>query len=819
MKKSKQIVASILMWVFLLTNLNITYADYSRADLAKNVYLAKQDLQSESSMQLAGEFDKILTKMSELDNKTKIEKYSKFQKNIKNALSKDIDENTRSILVYMNTKLEKELYFLSDETTDLVSQEDFYGLREWLVNDDFFFQDESEDKEEIEVEELSETQKKDVSEAIMTLQNNALNEVDEYLEKIKENYKKTTQVEARWDLNMSLDIDQEDIWIVNTEVSLTDYVSKKNLFDSEFSWDLKVTSNADLIDVDEDVDVTLSTFFDIISKDFDTYFLLKNLNIDHNTLDDQELAKQVENIEKMFGTNTFFKLPTDQRSKMVIEMYKNMIPEISNFEIKDKLTEPLLESYGKNGNKYLLQPTKYACDKYFELNNNAIALYGFYQPSSCTDMVYNSLVEEFKEIGQVFVTFNDDETYTLGYELVEDDTEIKLDISYSDSGILAINMLVTPDQEFYPGEWFTFNYEKNSHLNMELITDEFGPQIKLESVLDRNNKFTTIDFNATFPKWEIVFTLENRRIYWKIDYIQEWYDYETWQSIDKYSVVWNITWELDFNNKITKLNFDLKQLELQNDNNELYTIDLDYDNHQYFLNFDSEAFKLNSEWQAYLKKLTSSTDYSLTDEYVWNYNWTLNFNYDIEDNKNNSDIEFTLNKEEDWASKQIVKFEMENIWTYDYKEVEIKAPTNYEEIDMDEIQNTLYPEWAAQARDTVRITNLMALKSAVELSYQDYWEYPSQETLAEDISYYIYKIPTDVKEWETNEKGCKYGYYYEVWADENGIENGYYRLSTCLESSSNSFRAESDWWIDDNKYETWFWIDSEDLSEPMLIWE
>ncbi|MDD3302639.1 MAG: hypothetical protein PHN31_03710 [Candidatus Gracilibacteria bacterium] len=97
-------------------------------------------------------------------------------------------------------------------------------------------------------------------------------------------------------------------------------------------------------------------------------------------------------------------------------------------------------------------------------------------------------------------------------------------------------------------------------------------------------------------------------------------------------------------------------------------------------------------------------------------------------------------------------------------------------------------------RDETRKTDLMALKGTVEMYYQDNGIYPNKENFSNDISVYIKSIPKDPL-GNIIKNGCKFGYYYEVGNDSNGIKNQAYRLSCCLENESLTTK-------DNNKFET-----------------
>ena len=94
-------------------------------------------------------------------------------------------------------------------------------------------------------------------------------------------------------------------------------------------------------------------------------------------------------------------------------------------------------------------------------------------------------------------------------------------------------------------------------------------------------------------------------------------------------------------------------------------------------------------------------------------------------------------------------------------------------------------------RDSSRIATLKSVQASLESSFSDNLEYPDDFTFNN----------SDYKDWEII-NWCTFWYKYEVF-EKYSIPNSWYRLSTCLESSSNKDKLTSDWWIYDDKYELW----------------
>ena len=121
---------------------------------------------------------------------------------------------------------------------------------------------------------------------------------------------------------------------------------------------------------------------------------------------------------------------------------------------------------------------------------------------------------------------------------------------------------------------------------------------------------------------------------------------------------------------------------------------------------------------------------------------------------------------------------------------------------------TIYTSQIQKARDTTRITDVSALQSAIEQVYQDSFEYPHADDFYTDVSTYLATMPADQKHGQTcNASGgaaTDCGYAYRTQADSNGIDYGFYEVSTAFENSglvSSRAANGTDNGNDSNRYE------------------
>ena len=116
---------------------------------------------------------------------------------------------------------------------------------------------------------------------------------------------------------------------------------------------------------------------------------------------------------------------------------------------------------------------------------------------------------------------------------------------------------------------------------------------------------------------------------------------------------------------------------------------------------------------------------------------------------------------------------------------------------------TVFTSQIQKARDTTRITDLNAVKSAVEQVYQDNSEYPHSDQFVHGsatitgVDSYMETLPKDPKHGQpcndggtaANAQDC--GYAYVTGVDSNGIDYGEYELSTAFENEGNVLKKAS----------------------------
>lgn len=120
---------------------------------------------------------------------------------------------------------------------------------------------------------------------------------------------------------------------------------------------------------------------------------------------------------------------------------------------------------------------------------------------------------------------------------------------------------------------------------------------------------------------------------------------------------------------------------------------------------------------------------------------------------------------------------------------------------------SVYTSQIQKSRDSVRLTDITAVRWWIEQFYQDKAQYPdSSNTTAYAFSWvtiYTPKLPKDPKSG-TARTNAAFDYVYTVWQDANTVIGQDFEISTTFEQDWNiSGKAVTDGWDDAVRYELW----------------
>ncbi len=677
----------ILLWVNSLFASNNSFED----DLTKEVIVSKINLQKnvKNSDKLIQKIDNTINNLK--NNPDKLEKV--YIKIVDYRLNnKNLSPKTKAIINYILIKIELELYKIKQQK----EQQKLLEQQKKL--------------EKIKEITISKQEQEKVATEIIKLQQKLLDNTKEISDKLISDFEKYTNYEQTWDIKVKFNLDEESIWKIKSIINYNNIKAKNSWLDSQVSMQIEALLDASL-KWQEAFNIQLSTFLDFISKQGSNYILLKDFDVKDLSWNKdmqkklEELTKQVKEFE-----NKYLRID-DKEMQEVLKMFKSLTPNEIYNEWKIVLNKPFLEAYAKEGSKYLLRPTKYACDKFMELNSKLNPWY----PSKCSNSQYEDLLKSLAKDGEIYLEiWNQDK---LWYK-----KSFWKDIF--DSYVIFDNNWITKVHSSYDSnitwEWFELSYIKNEKLAIYLNAWK-DINIKFEWLLNKKNQFTKINAIAKIKEYNdelnAKFKLENRKFEWWFTYKKYSYDLKTLRDI----VQSDISWNLDYSNNITKCNLNIHAKKATKDI-EYFTLNLNknYNNYDFYLNATDdnninekiittniklqnkqisgntivynnwkEFLKITSSWRYDTKFLDLKNDIQMSQSIesifmnqnnMWETqekeNMKLNLGYDTRYNKANSNLYFEYKK---W-SKTIIELEIDSKWTIKYKKVEIKAPSNYEDI-------------------------------------------------------------------------------------------------------------------------------------------
>ncbi len=525
------------------------------------------------------------------------------------------------------------------------------------------------------LESITLDEKANIQAEVLRLQWQLFDNTKTYVEKLTQDFKKMTHYEETWDSKIEFEIDEATLWKWFASFDMKNYVVKNAALNSDISGDISLKTRYQPT-YGTGMELDLSSFFSMISKDGEIYTLLKDFDFKVN---DENISQILEVVKKQFEENKYLKLPSDVNTQLVYQYINNLRLDTILNETQNVLSQPLFQAYQKSGDKYLLAPTKYACDTYFELDKKLNFYNSWYTPKSCSSTVYKSFLKEFLSLWQMYIILGDEKN-TLWYEAKIDGTQVWFTIEYTPQNIVAVNIDVVPDQVKYKNEWFTFSYVKGKSITSQFNAEEWKYTASLDSKLDTNNNIVSLDSKINFNNdfvWN--FAIADKKISWFYSIKQRWYNYESddWEYVLKNVYGISISGNLKADNTLEKLNIKSAGVDV-NTKWVLFTAKASYENGNYIFNISAEWVWLQWKWYVSKELFTLNSQYDFNGFYTWEFN----MNYDLSNNRNNLDLYFDVNQ----MDEQIAKLIISNIATRTYKEdVKIEVPSDFNELDMESL--------------------------------------------------------------------------------------------------------------------------------------
>lgn len=357
--------------------------------------------------------------------------------------TQEVDPKTEAIVNYLTAKvyLEVEKIYLQ-EKKDLEEKQ-------------------SKKVEEILATNLSLSENRKVEKEILKLQKNMFEYSNETIEKILGDFEKYTKVQENGDFSVDISIEDTPIFgqgvSGNMQLNIDNYQSTTNMFDSQFNGNL-TTNISSQNNNGENLDIQGQAYFDLIQKDGIMYFYVDDVALDisgDSTGVFEEIETMIQQVQDFSAEKKYIKIG-DESIAEVFQTLQGLQPE-QLFGVIQVATEiPFFEAYKKQGNSYILRPTKHLCSTLKDIAGKFDPFFG----GACSEKQYETFLGEYVNMGAELSLEISGTQNTLSYSTISDITTVQADIVYDSSEVSAISIEVIPNQEMFPGEGMNFAYEK-----------------------------------------------------------------------------------------------------------------------------------------------------------------------------------------------------------------------------------------------------------------------------------------------------------------------------------------------------------------------
>lgn len=751
MVNTKKIITSLVIISMLFSQVNLVSANDD------SLY---QDYYPEISYELTQEIDLFLNnyykKLDNLSLSDKVTTLKKLKIKIDLTTNKEKKKSKKEVLKYISSKI-------NNEISSYEAQKKFSASN--LTNDEI----------------------KKVEENLVSLQMLFFNQLDKNINTFKKDYLKMTNYNEIWNSQTSFKLKKEWMWEMNLNLWLKNYEINQNIFDQSIKSWVNLEWNYSLITWTWNIN--LDTIAEFISKDWEFYLALNNLKYDSKN---KEILANLDKYLNEFKSNKFVKFYSDEESKKVYEYMKKIsLNEVMN-STKTTLNKSIFTPYKKEWNKYYLIPSKDFCKEVISQSNSFLTkTLAIDSNNECTNYAYWKMLKDFTNNWEMYIELWTNNNLVYNYKY--DNSNINLNLNYNKDLLNSLKLVWIENKV----EVINIDYLNNNKLDIVLLFDK-NNKFDFKSTIENSNFksiLSNLNLDNSFVKLNWKFELKDSKFAWK--YLWTTKDNNKWK-VDL-SLNWdkeNLNWKVLINTKDFNLVWDLNKLK------NIWKVNI---------KFDAD---LMWEWKL-ANVFTYSWDYKIEDKYfelkskydstlmMVKYNGDLNLTVDQKNSKNDWYLLFTINE---WKNN-LLELKSENKAIRNNPSKEIKAPTEFIEYSVIEDEKKI-------SRDKVRENDLKAIMTALNQSYSEMWEFPSEKDFFTQLEKFMSFVPVDEKEAEIIE-WCDFWYNYWVWIDEKTKKNKYFVLSSCMESKEYKQKSIDDKWPDKNRYEIWVWIDK--VSEVKFI--
>ncbi len=600
MNKLKKLLSVLILWSFLLWNTNSA----SALVMAKGIDLG------------TSYFDYWIYSSSEYENEIlKLNSWKILISRINTLMSKA--EKNQKLLDSLDSKLAKvsdkyNYYELSEKEKQMFLIINY--IRAKIKDSKLAL------KSATYLTNISESDQKALDEKLVKLQLSFIDNLEKAIKEATKYIKEYSSYEEKWNFKMDILVDEESLWKFDAKFNINNYQINVSEFDSQIKWHIEAIINA-VPKWEKQIKLEIKSFVDFISKDWNYYLLMKNLE----TKDEAWLYSMfIEPAKTLFKDWKYLKF-SDKVYADILTKLETIDHKTIFKDLKQDFSKPLFKAYKKSWNRYYVVPTKYACDKVKEFANK-------FDPinwKTCSNSQYNELLSNLSDIwAQFYVDLWNNTVFGFSATKVNQIEKISGEMNFVDTSLEKVTFSVVPDQKLYPKDWISFEYARKKSITLKTIISDLSLNLNMLVNLNSDNSFSNVNLDLTSKFADSKMNISNGNISW------------TTSIKERSKEVFKITTSWKYADKYLKL-----------DNK---------------INFSKNPFTA-------LKLHSSSKSEKLS--------WNFNLEIDLKDNKDN--VRMNINGSI-WT-KKILEMNISNDWKIEFKNVEIKAPADSQVIDMNEI--------------------------------------------------------------------------------------------------------------------------------------
>ena len=461
-----------------------------------------------------------------------------------------------------------------------------------------------------EILALSSSEKEEVQENILVFQENIYEMLDDMLALLIQEFKKQTQYVESGNINMKANINLEPSGSFEGNLDISDYEYRVNTFNSEFKALVEWMSRFSSMWW-ENLNISFEGLVDLIQKDGNMYLLLENLKIEW--FQDSIIQNSAEEMLKNINDQWKFIRLDNAGSEELVLMLERLNPSLAMNNLRLMASTPMFTALGKKDDRYVLVPSKAACDIMKELANK----FDPFNWDTCSESQYEKMIKDFRS-EDIEIYLKTGETNELGMVMVDNFETFALKTSYDDENFYSFEFWVDAGDEWA----LELAYMRNSSLNFELNDKESSSLISFRSILDANNKMESykLDANIMGNSWKFTAnsSLQNNQLKWAFVFDMNEYDLTTNTYKHTNRLIGAMNGRTKTDNSIDTLNMKFTGNDIVK-NTQPMTALIQYESGELSMDFDykNEHSKIDGNFRCEWNESTSSFEWAELSFEVW----------------------------------------------------------------------------------------------------------------------------------------------------------------------------------------------------------